>query len=764
MRASDVLGGWCAVLLCLGGCARARSATDGVEQSGAQIQQSAAGAAADGARASELQRSRRRSADLVLEAPSEGSVVQFKHREIAEDSCELYEGCALGTGNRSIAEIKVVVRNVGGRALDLGAPWQSEYFYPSLCQSTQLLYGFISAEVRDVNNVVVSQGSLSTACIADAAGGYSCTAQGIGAGGAVAGQPTGQCDFVDMTALETGDYTLRLTVNPNGELREATRANNTLDVPLSYLACDGTFCGSECCPQGVACEDGACVQPDFRINRESAAQSLWLSHETFAADSCELEERCVSGSGERRLLNFEGRIENVGRADFSPGPEEDNPLFEYSACHDHYHFRDFTDYRLLDASGQPVAVGHKQSFCLVNSAPVDVEDTPAPPGTRPEPFPQRLEEVPHLEEPGGGGCNFLRAGWADIYPVGTPCQWIDVTDVPAGDYTLQLAVNPTGAVHESNLDNNIVTIPFHLDADAPCVPQREICGDPIDQDCDNVPDTWDEDCNDGCYPGSPFCVPIIEVNDNDSCATAYELPDIGTYRGWLPASDPALPAACGGAGAAGYFRFSLEVEQAVYLGALISGLDTVIGVFRDDCSGEPIHCSDDACGARGGHFVEILPAGDYVAVVRAKNIGQAGSYQLKFQHDAPQGARIIQGPGVYAGDTTNAENRIAACEGYGPEPFATGPEQRYVLATCNSQLTVSTCGASTFRSILEARQVSTDPFFEPVQCSLPEWDYCEADPYGSLLTAYVPSSGLTFLTIDGESAEDFGEYQLTIAY
>jgi hypothetical protein len=201
----------------------------------------------------------------------------------------------------------------------------------------------------------------------------------------------------------------------------------------------------------------------------------------------------------------------------------------------------------------------------------------------------------------------------------------------------------------------------------------------------------------------------------------------------------------------------------VYLGALNSGADTVVGVYRDDCGGEPIKCNDDACGTLGGHFVEILPAGNYVAVVRAKNLGEAGSYQLKFQHDAAQGARVIQGPGVYAGDTSTAVNRVAACEGYGEPPFGVGPEDRYVLATCNSQITVSTCGASTFRTILEVRQESTDPFFDPVQCSLPQWG-CQADAYGSVLIAYVPSSGLTFLTVDGMTTEDFGEYQLSIGY
>ena len=125
--------------------------------------------------------------------------------------------------------------------------------------------------------------------------------------------------------------------------------------------------------------------PDLRVSESSAADSLFFTHQTFGENSCELEEMCVSGSGRRRLLQFEGRIENWGPGDLNPGPEHDNPLFEYSACHEHYHFRDFTDYRLLNADGSVAAQGHKQSFCLLNMAQVEGAVTPGPHGVHPPP-------------------------------------------------------------------------------------------------------------------------------------------------------------------------------------------------------------------------------------------------------------------------------------------------------------------------------------------------------------------------------------------
>ena len=702
-----------------------------------------------------------RGGDLKLEVANSATAVTFTHREIAEDSCEIYEGCALGAGLRAVMQIQVGVRNVGQRAIDLGHPWESPYFNPSLCQQTNTLYGFISAELRDANQQLVASGSLASNCVADRSAGYTCMAQGLAPNGAAASQPEGQCDYLDVTGLPAGDYQLRLTVNPGGEIPESNRNNNSVTFPVHYPACAGALCAGVCCPQGVTCHDGVCKLPDLRVNAEAAQESLWLSHQTFGENSCELEEQCITGSGRRRLLNFEGRIENWGPGDLSPGPEQDNPLFEYSACHDHYHFRDFTDYRLLDQDGVVIAQGHKQSFCLLDMEPVGSASMPSPPGTRPTPEPTGEVSVQRVGgEP--SGCNYLSAGWADIYGVGTPCQWVDVTDVPAGSYVLQLSVNPLGRVAEVSIENNTVQIPVDLPEDLPCEPQPEICGDAVDQDCDEQPDAWDDDCFQGCFPGDPFCVPPTEVADNETCESAFELTEPGTYSGSLEAGTAA--AACGGTGTAAFFRFEIESEQAVYLGAINSSLDTVVALYRDDCSDAPIRCADDDCGSRSGHFVEILPAGTYVAAVKAKPGNMAGRYQFKYEHAAAEGAQIIGSPGIYAGDTSASGDDVQVCSDFSEQAgYGSGPDDVYVLAACNAPVTVTSCGTTTFHSVLEARSTGESIFGPSGQCS-GTGEQCEADPLGATLTAYHVGNGMLFVTIDGERADDAGEYQLSVSY
>jgi hypothetical protein len=44
---------------------------------------------------------------------------------------------------------------------------------------------------------------------------------------------------------------------------------------------------------------------------------------------------------------------------------------------------------------------------------------------------------------------------ADVYVAALPCQWIDITGVPDGTYTVRVAINANGIIDEDNvLPNN----------------------------------------------------------------------------------------------------------------------------------------------------------------------------------------------------------------------------------------------------------------------------------------------------------------------
>ncbi len=169
-----------------------------------------------------------------------------------------------------------------------------------------------------------------------------------------------------------------------------------------------------------------------------------------SADSCELAEGCLGGLGGRRLLLFSAAIPNIGSADLVMGIPANHPeLFHYSGCHDHYHFEEFARYELLDGpNGVVVAEGHKQAFCMLDS------NSWAWPVAQP-----RFT----CENQG------ISRGFTDIYESGLPCQWVDITGVPPGEYTLRITVNQAAAdaavprLNERDYDNNAaqlaVTIP-----------------------------------------------------------------------------------------------------------------------------------------------------------------------------------------------------------------------------------------------------------------------------------------------------------------
>lgn len=388
--------------------------------------------------------------DLRLVALDSEDSVSFRQQIVIDESCEVLDGCAKETGSRALMGVEFTMRNDGTAPLDIGSPWDADIFESSQCDQAYIP-GLFTAELRDSSDRVVSRGSMATKCIKADNGSFTCGSQGLGMNEAST-QPQGACNFLDVTGLEEGEYTIRVTVNPEHKISESNYDNNTVEWtveldPVEAEDCGHLTCGASCCPVGASCNNGTCTLPDLRINYDAAENTIQFVNRSFAVDSCELEEACVGGPGTRRLLLFEGRLENYGPGNLDLGPQEGNPLFTYSECHGHYHTDNFASYALLNTDGSTAAEGHKQGYCLSDMTRVD--DPDAPRGERPPPG-------------RGTPCNRLTAGYADIYDTDTPCQWIDVTDVAPGDYILEAVINPDGHVAEVTTSNNTIRVPVRV--------------------------------------------------------------------------------------------------------------------------------------------------------------------------------------------------------------------------------------------------------------------------------------------------------------
>lgn len=165
-------------------------------------------------------------------------------------------------------------------------------------------------------------------------------------------------------------------------------------------------------------------------------------------DTCELQEGCVGGLGLRRIMRFATAVPNVGSKDLVMGIPPNNPdLFHYSGCHDHYHFDGFAEYQLLDGDDQ-VTSGHKQAFCMLDTI------------SWAWPF-----ELSVFDCANQG----ISRGFVDVYEDGLPCQWIDITEIDPGDYTLRIELNPIPkgfryhTLNERDYTNNVIEVPVTIE-------------------------------------------------------------------------------------------------------------------------------------------------------------------------------------------------------------------------------------------------------------------------------------------------------------
>ncbi|HJU72516.1 MAG TPA: lysyl oxidase family protein [Gemmatimonadaceae bacterium] len=216
-------------------------------------------------------------------------------------------------------------------------------------------------------------------------------------------------------------------------------------------------------------------------------QNHWLVRDEFLpADFCSVIEGGIT-PGNRRLLRFTVTTPNVGDADvFVGSPLQDylnnGGLFELSTCHDHFHFKHYATYKLIDANTGHVWKSAKRGFCML-----DTDPNPAWLGEPPE-GDRNFYNCGTLSRDGFQG---ISHGWSDTYVLWLGGQYfvLDGGDgqpvVPPGDYIIEVEVNPpfappaggcprvtnpaNGQCHqfaESDYTNNVgrayITIPSHV--------------------------------------------------------------------------------------------------------------------------------------------------------------------------------------------------------------------------------------------------------------------------------------------------------------
>ncbi|MGH8497560.1 MAG: lysyl oxidase family protein, partial [Methylococcales bacterium] len=187
------------------------------------------------------------------------------------------------------------------------------------------------------------------------------------------------------------------------------------------------------------------IRPDANDTADLAVIPAGLSdtraflYRFFAPGSCELEEGVIGRFGWRRLLTFSAIVRNDGGRGIDLGDvsDPDNPYvashaFEYSACHQHYHFSHYGTFTYHDA------VGTKRAFCL--------EETDRYHNNEKTPLTAKHQTCANQG---------IGAGWGDEYHFGIPGQWVDVTDIDTTTpHELGFLANPDQFLCEGLLEHD----------------------------------------------------------------------------------------------------------------------------------------------------------------------------------------------------------------------------------------------------------------------------------------------------------------------
>ena len=192
--------------------------------------------------------------------------------------------------------------------------------------------------------------------------------------------------------------------------------------------------------------------------------------------------RLETTPAQRHLLRFTAEIVNLGRGPFELSAQRasadeqtmtqvqqhilnqagdwrsvpvDTTMYFAGDGHLHWHVRDLEQYHLESIDGAAtLGVSAKGGFCFSDNRLEQAALADAPP----EPHYQSCGMANDLAVDMG-----LSVGWGDIYAADLPDQYIDITDIPPGDYRLRATADPNQLFVEQDTGNNATSIVLKLD-------------------------------------------------------------------------------------------------------------------------------------------------------------------------------------------------------------------------------------------------------------------------------------------------------------
>ena len=183
-------------------------------------------------------------------------------------------------------------------------------------------------------------------------------------------------------------------------------------------------------------------KPDLIVDQRTLSQTWTVRLEDFIAGQCDAVEDGIT-PGQHPIMRFSVSTPNIGDAPVVVGDPNvhiaaNDGLFEFAPCHNHYHFRHYALYELVDPVSGFAWRAAKRGFCMVDVAKYQSDYT----------LSNVKRQFTVCGAPGVPGNQGITPGWADVYVWQLQGQYfvLDGGDgqppVPPGNYIIRITVNP----------------------------------------------------------------------------------------------------------------------------------------------------------------------------------------------------------------------------------------------------------------------------------------------------------------------------------
>lgn len=207
--------------------------------------------------------------DITVDADKAGNTARVVWKYFEPGDCALEEQCVAAPGWRRLLRFETFTPNLGTEDLNLGAPNASpQNFEFDACHHHFHYSGYAAYSLSDVLGMEVGTGHKQAFCLRDSTqvllgpmisteptfgdcDSEGATPQGISQGWGDSYTQNLDCQWIDVTDVNPGDYVLNLNINPDRQFPETSFDNNLKQIAVNNPD-DASVVATDPCPRSLS--------------------------------------------------------------------------------------------------------------------------------------------------------------------------------------------------------------------------------------------------------------------------------------------------------------------------------------------------------------------------------------------------------------------------------------------------------------------------------------------------------------------------------